>query len=101
MTVGELKTRMTATEMVDWEVLEDVDPWGQRREDYRAAILAATVMNAGGWRKTGGRPFTEADFLLDFLPRPAAAPQSPAVIEAEIRAWIKSSNAAFKEASRT
>lgn len=103
MTVSELKTRMTASEMIDWEVLEDVDPWGQRREDYRTAMLCAVIMNAGGWRKTGSsKPFTEDDFMLDFLPRSiAVVNQNAQVIEAELKAWIKSSNAAFKEASRT
>lgn len=98
MTVQELLTRMTAAEELEWEVLEEVDPWGQRREDHRFALLCATVMNAAGWRKPGGRIFTESDFMLDFLPRFVASPrQSVKTMEAELRAWIKSSNAMFSE----
>lgn len=30
---------MPADEYLDWQLLEQVDPWGQFREDYRAAVI--------------------------------------------------------------
>lgn len=89
--------------MFDWEILEAVDPWGQRRDDWRFALLAATVMNAAGLRKVDGRIFNEQDFLIDFLPRlvpllpPTRQWQSQKAIEAEILAWVNSSNVMFNE----
>lgn len=50
-----------------WRILEEVDPWGQRREDYRAAILASLMYNS-----SHEKPLPVSDFLLDFC-RPAEA----------------------------
>lgn len=87
---------MDADELLDWEILEDIDPWGQLREDYRLAVLISQMMNAARLRKPGGQLFSFKDFLLDFFPRPVVR-QPTAQVEAEIMAWVKSTNAMFKE----
>jgi hypothetical protein len=92
MTRRELLRRIDASERLDWQVLEDVDPWGQRRDDYRAAMLA--------WIMAGGKS-KMSDFILDFLrpPEPPRPPrkQSPEEIETIMRMWIKGSNVSFTE----
>ncbi len=32
--------------MLDWELLERIDPWGQRREDFHAATICWTIYHA-------------------------------------------------------
>ena len=34
---------MGAAELSRWELLESIDPWGQRRDDYRAAVICWTI----------------------------------------------------------
>ena len=34
---------MSAAELARWELLESIDPWGQRRDDYRAAVICWTI----------------------------------------------------------
>ena len=39
-TVPELNERMSAYELAQKEILEQIDPWGPKRGDYRAAVIA-------------------------------------------------------------
>ena len=46
---------MSAYEFAQWKVLERIDPWGQRRADYRAARIvqaACGIMNKRAPRLT-------------------------------------------------
>lgn len=36
---------MPMSEFIAWRLLEDIEPFGQKREDLRAAILWATLRN--------------------------------------------------------
>lgn len=92
MTRKELLRRLDAAERLDWQVLEEVDPWGQHRDDYRAALLA--------WIMSGHRNKIE-DYLLDFfrtpLPPPPTKKQSQAEQELILRLWVQGSNVSFAE----
>jgi hypothetical protein len=90
MTRRELLRRLDAQERLEWEILEEVDPWGQRRDDYRAAMLA--------WVFTGGKTPMD-NFRLDFFRPPARPPkkQSTDEIETIMRMWIAGSNISFAE----
>jgi hypothetical protein len=52
MTVGELLQRMPADEFQRWKVLERFDPWGQRRDDWRIALLSAQIAALAGAKKS-------------------------------------------------
>lgn len=65
MTHTELRARITQREIMAWRILEEVDPWGQRREDYRTAMLASIVYNS-----SHEKTLPVSDFMLDFC-RPA------------------------------
>ena len=39
-TIPELNERMSAYEAAQKEILEQIDPWGPKRGDYRAAVIA-------------------------------------------------------------
>lgn len=65
MTVAELGERMSGKEVGDWQVYEQVEPFGERRADYRAAsiclVLYQTVAAMGGGK---AKDMTLEDFLL-------------------------------------
>jgi len=42
-TVPELNERMSAYELAQKEILEHIDPWGPKRGDYRAAVIAWVI----------------------------------------------------------
>jgi hypothetical protein len=42
-TVAELEERMSAYELQEKRLLEEIEPWGPRRADYRAAVIACTI----------------------------------------------------------
>ena len=79
MTVDELCGRMSAAEMLRWELLENIDPWGQSRTDYIAAIICKTVYEA--FCKNPPR-FEKILKQFDFCPAAQTAEEARTVIEA-------------------
>ena len=71
-------------------VMEEVDPWGQRRDDYRAGMIA--------WMISGGRGQV-SDYILDFFRPAPTRPRQQSVTEMEtiLSMWIKGSNISFAE----
>jgi hypothetical protein len=58
-----------------WEILEYIDPWGQRRDDHRAARLAQSFGVKGG--------FSQILEMFDFGPKAEQTEaESEAVLEA-------------------
>jgi len=66
MTVGELLQRMQADEFERWKILEGLDPWGQRRDDWRIALLSSQVAAIAGAKKRDGYSFKAIDCILEF-----------------------------------
>jgi hypothetical protein len=56
--------RLTAKKFVRWMIYERIEPFGQLRDDYRAALITSEVANTG--YDTKGKRFTAEDFLLKF-----------------------------------
>jgi hypothetical protein len=96
MTVAELRNRISAAEFTSWAALEDLDPWGQARDDYRFALLTAVVANSAGSLKKNKQPWSVEDFLLRFVeqrvvpPKPQTADQIEAMLALSVRATNKS-----------
>lgn len=61
MTVGELGQRMSSAEFAEWIAYSSLEPFGPRREDLRAALVASTVFNVN--RGPKGRFFQPEEFL--------------------------------------
>lgn len=57
---------MTAEEFHRWKILERLDPWGQRREDWRIALLASQMAALVGAKKQDGTAFKAVDCMLEF-----------------------------------
>jgi hypothetical protein len=47
-TVEELQARMTAREFTDWAHYYALEPWGQERDNWHAAVIASAVVRAMG-----------------------------------------------------
>lgn len=63
MTVGELRERIGASEFVDWMVLEELEPYGEKAEWYRAGMIACVILNSRPGLKKGDKLFTPDDFI--------------------------------------
>jgi len=51
---------------VHWAALEELDPWGQRREDWRFANLASVLATLYGVRHKDGSLLTSREFMPPF-----------------------------------
>lgn len=79
-----------AAELTDWQVLEQVDPYGQVREDFRFALLAYQVYRM----LIGKDPNMRVDtFLLRFITEEPET--SVEGIETAFRMWAAAANARF------
>lgn len=97
---------MTAGELQEWSVLEEVDPFGQLRLDYHFAQLTARLMTALGLQHKDKRSLHFTDYMPPFPMRTSAhtssssQQQSAEDAERNIMMWIKGTNAAFLERGR-
>lgn len=66
MTRDELLRVMSWEEFCEWLVYDQIEPLGESRGDYQAAIVAATIANVN--RSKGQKPYSPADFLPNFIP---------------------------------
>lgn len=64
MTVAELLERMSARELAEWMIYDEIEPLGPERADWRAAMQASTLVNVMGGRK--GKRYKPADFMPRF-----------------------------------
>lgn len=63
MTRAELLSRMSGSEIREWELYEQIEPFGERRADVRAAMIASVIANANRDPKRKPSPFTIDDFM--------------------------------------
>ena len=73
---------MSSREFAEWKAYNDLEPFGERRGDLRAARICATVAAA-----MGGTRCTLAEFMPDFDREPARR-ESAAVMQAKLRAIL-------------
>lgn len=51
MTVRQLESTIQASELLEWMAFFQMEPWGAVREDYRAGVIASTLVNVNGGKK--------------------------------------------------
>jgi len=73
MTRAELMRRISVSEFFEWMALERVEPFGDRRGDFQAAIVASTTANM--FQPPGAKQLSIEEFLLKF--RSDEPPQTP------------------------
>lgn len=71
MSVKRCMQEVDAAEFVEWMLYFELEPFGEERADYRAAIIASTVANSQSVK----RRFTPKDFMPKWERRSASRPQ--------------------------
>jgi hypothetical protein len=74
MTVRELETRMESRELNEWMAYFNLEPWGQVQADYRAGVIASTIVNVNGGLK-GRKPAKATDFFPLYRLRGEQSPE--------------------------
>jgi hypothetical protein len=64
---------MSSHELSEWMAFFRLEPFGEERQDLRAAIVAQTIANVN--RGAGRPPYKLSDFILEFDRQPKE-PQS-------------------------
>ena len=57
---------MSSHEFSEWQVYASSEPFGEVRDDYRAALIACVIANANRDPEKQSEPFEVKDFLLNF-----------------------------------
>jgi len=96
MTVAELGRRMSSAEFTEWMVYARLEPFGPRREDERAGMVAAMVTNVARDAKSHPQAFTPDDFFPDPERRPVAVEDRVA----RLKAWAMQMNARNERKTR-
>ncbi len=65
---------MSSRELSEWEAFSRLEPFGEDRADFRAAMICCTMANA--WRGKGDPAFKPQDFM-PFLEVDPPEPQDP------------------------
>jgi len=59
---------MSSRELTEWMAFYQIEPFGDRRQDIQAAIIAQTIANVH--RRQGTPPYRLSDFMADFDRQP-------------------------------
>ncbi len=72
MTRADLLAQMTSHEFYEWMVLEGIEPFGEKRSDIQAGIIASTMANI--FRSKDQQPYDVTKFMPQFE---ESKPQTP------------------------
>lgn len=64
--------KLSASELAEWEQFHALQPFGLERDDFRAGMIAAPLLNA--WRAKGSRSRKPEEWI--YVPRPLRPKQS-------------------------
>jgi hypothetical protein len=65
-TVAEWQDVMSSEEFSEWAAYYELNPFGPKRADYQAAVIARTIAQANAPK---GKTFQIKDFVLEFKTR--------------------------------
>lgn len=102
---------MSSGEFAEWDALEEIDPWGQARDDYRLSYLCCLLASAMGFKQKDGAAFTPDHFRLPLPRLPVTVPvakiakpiakeipkQTVEEMEQWIKLWVRGSNRLMQE----
>jgi len=74
---------MSARDVAEWQAYATIDPFGEERADFRAAIVACTVASA-----MGGKKCKPTDFM-PLLDKPQNEPQDELQMQQKLQAFAK------------
>ena len=56
-----LLKKLTSTQLKEWELYHDEEPWGEVQQFYQAGIIASTLVNLQ--IKKGSQPYLATEFM--------------------------------------
>ncbi len=92
MTRHELMARMSVSEFYEAMLLEQLEPFGERGEYYRAGMICATIANVQRDPKKRATPYTPEDFFPMLKAEQVAPRQSADAIAEAFLAFKESYN---------
>lgn len=86
---------ITWEQFLEWRMYDDLDPFGEDRDDYRFASIVQALWNIARDPKRYPNGFPLTDFLMNFgdTPRIVKETQTVAYQETMIDAWVFTNNA--------
>lgn len=79
---------MSSHEFSEWMAFSQLQPFGEWRDDFRMATLAAVIVNAMTRTKESDKVYSAQDFMPDFEKELDAAAAQEQISEPE-RTWHK------------
>lgn len=92
MSVAQCQREVSAPELSEWIAYDHIEPFGERRADLRAGIVAAVTANA--FRGKDSKPFQASDFMPDFDKK--LQQQTPEEMFNRLRIHAETHNASLK-----
>lgn len=92
--VDKMLRSLTAKQFIEWEMYATIEPFSEKRADYRAASIVMSIVNAN--RRKKDKPITLEDAMLRFdapdAPQRGKQPwqQKKAIAQAIVMAYGKS-----------
>jgi hypothetical protein len=89
---------MTWEQFLEWRTFENLEPFGEERNDYRSAHIVQTLVNLARDAKKYPNGFPLSEFLLGWGDMPVAMkqPQDVKTLELHIDTWIAGHNLALE-----
>jgi len=84
MTVSELQAKLSSTELKEWQVFYEMEPFGHIRDDLNAGLITNTLMNIHRGEKQ--QAYKLQDTMLTFGKKQKKR-QSQREISARLMAW--------------
>lgn len=91
--VDQLVSRLPHKQFQRWQMYYELEPFGPRRDNYHAAVVARAIYTAHGVKKKDGGEFSYEDFLLDWKPAPPKRRQTVEEQKAIARIYALAFNA--------
>jgi hypothetical protein len=80
--VAETLSKLSWSEFVEWQMEYTLEPWGERRDDLRAGLMVAPILNM--FIPEGKSKAKASDWLMDFTKEP-----EPPKTEKQMKALLK------------
>lgn len=81
---------LTAKELLEWEILYGIDPWGEYRADLRNGLLCSLTDACHRSKGSPGKPLEYMPIVQQLTERPQQTEESmKATIETAFAAWGK------------
>lgn len=90
-------SEMTPSELGEWLADYSISPWGEWRDDWRAAQATSILAEVNRNKSARSQPFTARDFMLDYLLEQQDEAKRSADLSRRLRFALLSNNKRTKQ----